>query len=109
MLKIFSAILSAIVEVVTAPLVKAYAANFSMKFPLFSGQIWRLPNLGLVKIVEISEQDNSVWYIVYPFDDLGEIHKSSRKDFTAHCRHPGLDEEELQEVKNIVPFPNSEE
>jgi hypothetical protein len=50
-----------------------------------------------------------VWYILYPFDDLGEIHKSPRKDFTRHCRQPSLDQEEIQKAENIVPFPNSEE
>jgi hypothetical protein len=109
MLKVCSILINALAEVLTAPLLRSYTANFSIKFPLFSGQIWRLPNLGLVKIVEISEQDDSVWYILYPFDDLGEIHKSPRKDFTRHCRQPSLDQEEIQKAENIVLFPNSEE
>ena len=109
MLKSLSIFLIAFTEVITSPLVMAYSFSLSLKFPLFSGQIWALPNLGLVKIVEISEQDNSVWYILYPFDDFGEIHKSSRKDFTLHCRQPSTEQEEIEEAKNIVPFPNSEE
>lgn len=109
MLKSFSVFLNAFTEIVTSSLVMAYAFRLSLKFPLFSGQIWALPNLGLVKIVEISEKDNSVWYILYPFDDLGEIHKSSRTDFTLHCRQPNVAQEEIEEVENVVPFPNSEE
>ena len=109
MLNSLSIFLIAFTEAATLPLVLAYSYGFSLRFPLFSGQIWSLPNLGLVKIVEISEKDNSVWYILYPFDDLGEIHKSSRRDFTLHCRQPKASQEELEEAKNIVPFPNSEE
>lgn len=109
MLKVCSILLNALAEVLTAPLLRSYTKNFSVKFPLFSGQIWRLPNLGLVKIVEISEQDNSIWYILYPFEDLSEIHKSSRRDFTLHCRQPNAEQEEIEKIENVVPFPNSEE
>ena len=109
MLKSLSIILTTFAEIATLPLVMAYAFRFSIKFPLFSGQIWALPNLGLVKIVEISEKDNSIWYILYPFDDLSEIHKSSRRDFTLHCRQPNAEQEEIEKVENVVPFPNSEE
>ena len=91
LINVVSAMLSVIADFLWSPLIRAHIREVALRSPLFPGQFWTLPMLGLVQIKSVT--DFHVTYTIESDSDEEE-HTCRRSDFVIHAQVPVHDEPE---------------
>jgi hypothetical protein len=81
LLRVVSKLLGLIADFMWAPIVRAHIREVSLRVPIFPGQAWELPMLGIVTVSSVT--DFHVSYRI--LDDPDEEHTSRRQDFAIHA------------------------
>jgi len=92
-------------DLLYTPLVRAHLKEIAIKAPLFPGQRWTLPMIGIVRILRTDIY--SVTYTLLECDNDEEVYVCSRCEFVIHGRSVTDSPEENNEVPklNIIQFP----
>lgn len=100
LLDVITTICHLVADFLYAPILRSHLREVALKQPYFPGQIWRLPNLGRVRIKGVTDFHVNYSLMEDEFDD--EVYTVSRKDFLVFSR--SLEDPINEQNGTVIPF-----